>query len=760
MERPEAPPAPASSGSVPPRQGWLAAFYDPEWVLFFAVLLLPALLFVLLRDPLKARFFAGAAIYIAVLKWIGWAVLGRKSRSDLSYLLFPAELFAGLAVVCAWFYLRNHLARLWPASYSLGEFSLLIYMLVPVHVLQFLIHCRARIEIVGLGRRLALFVPFIVCLTIALWKVSGLLGVLGTDSIHYVFSARVFLDHGLDFAIPPLGRTLSYPCALSGMTAAAAAIAPLSVVQAFHLQHVIFCIASLFLVTTTLGTVVQRPLSLLHSFPLPFLAVFPLYALYPDILYPGVPKQLGPPLCAAVCLLPLAVPVIRLRDRYVLVGISALLIAVIADLNPACVPYALISALLVLIVNYRFDRTMATGTSARYFVGFQVCAGLLAGLVILSADPFYRKLATDSLRPTEKSKDAGDPGIKAPAFSSAKAVRQLTGVSPFRLSRTSSTTAFEYVLPSSDGWPEQWPQAMLPIAALLLTGIYVLSCFVSRGRIRRVSVPGALALTCLLLSVGIKYFITFVAGGIERINWQGYLLDIYLRYLLIRCELLLLFTCSMAAGVWLFVELPRGQGLAPVARWLVSILTVAVCWALPFLCIVLDAKLSGTVQIPINQRYPVTSQDLDLVAWADANLSADEALIGLAADPFETGFNGEEKHIYPLKSGVAFGFYSKRYNVRFLMPALENIDVVQDYRNHIRDRFDAAWCLRNRIRYFYVPTAALEKNPGLENAIDRGFLRSIRSTQSASLYEVIAPEHADPIKKKGEGNGLNQGIRD
>jgi hypothetical protein len=78
------------------------------------------------------------------------------------------------------------------------------------------------------------------------------------------------------------------------------------------------------------------------------------------------------------------------------------------------------------------------------------------------------------------------------------------------------------------------------------------------------------------------------------------------------------------------------------------------------------------------------------------------------------------------------------------VPSLENGAVLEDYRQHVRDRFDAEWCLRNGIGYFYVPAAAFEANPGIVKAIRRGELRPLRGTEAAALYEInpAASQHA------------------
>src|SRR5262249_13333353 len=162
-------------------------------------LLAPAAVALVLRDGRKASFFFGAAVYIATLKWVGWAVFGRLSSIRPRFLLFPAELFAGLAVVCAWFYLRNLVARVWPASYGLRALAWLSPALLALHA-ALLLRGRGLLAadrpLAALGQRLALYAPFVAMLTVALWSISGALGVMGTDPINHTFVARVYLHEG------------------------------------------------------------------------------------------------------------------------------------------------------------------------------------------------------------------------------------------------------------------------------------------------------------------------------------------------------------------------------------------------------------------------------------------------------------------------------------------------------------------------------------------------------------------------------------
>ena len=159
----------------------------------------------------------------------------------------------------------------------------------------------------------------------------------------YTFLARIYRTEGIDFAVPPTNQTIVYPSGFGAMNATAASLAPLTVLQAFHLQHVLLCVAACFLVTATVAALARRPLPLLHSLPVPFLFLFPLYALYPDVLYPGTPKQAGPPLFAAICLLPLLAPTGRRGAFFFAVGVVAFLAVLAVALNPACGPYAAVA---------------------------------------------------------------------------------------------------------------------------------------------------------------------------------------------------------------------------------------------------------------------------------------------------------------------------------------------------------------------------------------------------------------------------------
>ncbi|HZT80107.1 MAG TPA: hypothetical protein VFA26_07795, partial [Gemmataceae bacterium] len=181
----------------------LGRWCDPEWLPFAAVLLTPALVWALLGDARRAGFFLGAAAWVATLKWLGWLLFGRFSPRRPAFALFPAEVFVGLAVVGVWFYLRNLLGLLWPASYSLRELAALPVLAAGLHLLHGLFHLKTLRALGWRGlrgealRRLAAYGPYVFLLAVALAKVSSLLGVQGSDAVFYVTATRVFLHDGL-----------------------------------------------------------------------------------------------------------------------------------------------------------------------------------------------------------------------------------------------------------------------------------------------------------------------------------------------------------------------------------------------------------------------------------------------------------------------------------------------------------------------------------------------------------------------------------
>jgi len=753
---PTAPPQePAAPCAVPRASGrlagWLLAVTDPEWPLFLAVLLAPAALALALGDGQKASFFFGVAAYVAVLKWLGWLVFGRLAPARPRFLLFPAEIFAGLAVVCAWFYLRNLAAKLWPGSYGLAELAFLFPALLVLHAAALalrapalLASCRMsfRPTLAALGERLAMYAPFAALLTVALWSISTALGVQGTDAMTYTFLARIYRSEGIDFAVPPANAMIVYPSAFAAMNATAATLAPLSVVQAFHLQHVLLCVTALFLVTGTVAALAGRPLPLLHSLPAPLLFLFPLYALYPDVFYPGTPKQVGPPLCAAVCLLSLLAPVAGRGAFFLAAGLVGLLAVLAAALNPACVPYALASiavAWVVLAVRGRAGLGLPRWQAVAVPAGLALVA---AGLVF-GCDLYYRGLLRSLLPSGAEPAATGGPeaapaaAARPPRFSWATGMRGLGSVNPVGLTPLDSTTALVWERADHlKGWTAHWPALALTVGTLAVS-LCVLAELVSRQK-RAAALRDPLVrfvLVALLLWPGLKYAMTIGIGGLSRADHETGLLSVYLRYLLLRCELLLLFACLAAAGARLFLTWqPRfGRGARRVA---VGSAAVVACWLLPALGLWAGVEVGGFVEVPTNRRFPVTEDELKMAAWVGENVPPEKGTVGLAAWTFTVGHHDEEHHIYPLGGGHALVVYGKKYNFRFFLPALEG-DGGAAYEKYVRDDFDARWCLKNNVRYFYATPDGLAKNPGLAKAVGRGTLRPLHREGDSCVYELV-----------------------
>jgi hypothetical protein len=746
MQTPTVPPlAPPAPSAAARGAAALAAVADPDWPLLLVLLLAPAGLGLALGEGQKASFFLGTAVYIACLKWLGWAAFGRLAPTRPRYLLLPAELFAGLAVTCAWFYVRNLLARVWPASFGLRELAWLFPALVLLHACALALSWRRRPRptLAALGEPLALYVPFVLMLTAALWSIGGALGVQGTDSMTYTFLARAYQAGGTAFALPPTHRAIVYPSGFGAMNATAASLAPLGVLQALHLQHVLLCMAAMFLVTTTVAVLARRALAALHWLPLPFLCLFPVYALYPDILYPGAPKQAGPPLFAAVCLLPLLAPTGRRVAFFGAAGVIVFLAVLAAALNPACVPFAVLAAgvaSVILAVRGQAELCLPRWQTAAALIGI----GLVAAGLLCACDLYYGSMlrgsrAAESATATESGTTAGatESGPAAappPRFSWSKAARGLGSVNPLGLSPVESTTGLVWDRAEPlRGWGERWPATALPLATVALAAFALAGLLSPRTRAAaaRDSLV-RLLLAALALWLGLKYAMTFLVVGLSRAEHLTGLLSVYLRYLLLRCELLLLFVCLASACARLFLALEARSGRA--ARRAAVVAAVG-CGLLPALGLLAGVAVSGFAVVPTTDRFAPTTDDLKLSAWLADNVPPEKGNVGLAAFTFRAALNDVEHYVVPIKGGHAVALYDRHYNFRFAVPALE-AQGVGEYRDHVGDRLDPRWCRENEVRYFYATADGLAKNPGLAAAVEDGRLRPLHREGDSCVYEL------------------------
>src|SRR5262249_41364483 len=136
----------------------------------------------------------------------------------------------------------------------------------------------------------------------------------------------------------------------------------------------------------------------------------------------------------------------------------------------------------------------------------------------------------------------------------------------------------------------------------------------------------------------------------------------------------------------------------------------------------------------------ITPDDLRLIAWIDSHLLPEDGLIGLAAHTFRVGRENEEHHMYPIDGAQALQLYGKQYNYCFTLNDPGRYFGPDAYNENVRNVLRGDWCLRQGIRYFYVPKSALAANPGLADALRCGRLRPVQVIGSSGLYEVQADE--------------------
>lgn len=759
-----APPAAAGDAARarPATSRWgqvLAACYDPEWLLFTGFLLVPVLGFALAGSSQRASFFFGAMVYLGVLKWIGWLALGRLPGRAPAYARFPAEVLAGLGILAFWFYARNLLGSIWPGSYSLRELAVLPWLVVALHVAGGLRLLGARhgalvqraLLRATLLRRAGMYVPFCFVLLFVLWNVSSVVHVQATDSITHGFTARVYAKEGLFYCLFGGTQPILYPSGFGALNAVAVAASPLNAVQAVNLQHVVLLILACFLISGTVVLLANRDLWLVHALVLPFLSLFPLYCLYPDICYESTGRQAAPALLAAICLSPLLIDSTRAGRVGIVMAVESILGGVAATLNPACVPYA--AGALILAWSVHAARRADAGISW----GRLACRLVLAvalPLLIVASDPYYRYTVAAPL-PTEYGKPSTpeQPANPVTLFKPAKAFQALGAVHPFDFSPAASTVVVDTRLGFDPNWPHQMPQrAVCWIAFACAAGTFVLYARVRRRPGLPASAVSLLRLTggCVAVWLLLKYGMTAVIGGLSEDTWLTRQLGVYLGFLLLRGELLLILTILLAAGT--AGLLLAGHTEQPGRRTrFVRATVVPLLGGLCYTSFWLALPGAGPRTMPtFHYGGKVGEDDLRLVEWLDQHISAEQGLIGLAAGTYRFGLNkagqfalttdGYERHMYPWAGSQAVVLYGQHWNFCFTgMDPYFPRYAYDDYLHHVRDTFDAAWCLRNNVRYLFVPRSSLEVNPGLARAINERVLRPIRREGESCVYEVVSP---------------------
>jgi hypothetical protein len=720
----------------------------------------PAAVCLVLRQERRASFFAGAAIYVSVLRWLGWVFLTRRVIHPLRYALFAHEFFAGLALACFYLYCRSLLSRFTPVTFSLVEADYLFYALLTLHgVAAIFLRARRRWRrpSAHVLKRAALYVPFVFLLTTALWQVSDALNVQSSDAVTHAFIARVYHERGL-YAGPFNSKpTIDYPAGFGAINATALAVAPLDVVQTINLQHVLLWILALYLVTGTLVLALAHPLPWLHSLPLVFVCFFPLYSLAPDCFYEAIGRQAGPPILGAACLLAL-LPFSGARGAfYRLTAVIAFLCLLAVVLNPSCAPFALCASLVATaLVCHRSRQRWQRGPFAVLIV--QIMALIVAFAFVIGADPYYSAFVQGR---QVAGVDQVPAGLARHLFAVGDVLEALLPWKLVTLSPSASFTGYDLTAARMADWWMKLPEAALPGATLALAA---LAYATARRRGRRGGCRPEPALChALVLGVVLWLLLRLVLGTLIAAlsSEPGTILrlKVYTGFLLVRCELLVLFGCLSTALAALYLLFENDWQRA-VRRSRVLRAFAALAMLLPYGMVVTSAEpasaatRTGFVTMPI---FPVPSgdpdarvlpDDLQLVAWADRTIGPQHWVIAVASLPLDVATVGET-HMPPYGPAQAELLYSKGYNFCFCRYDPHLADGVDDYIRHVRNRLDVDWCLAHGIRYFFIPRSSLRIDPiapnrGLFEAVRQGRLRPIREQGHSAIYEVLPrPRRAD-----------------
>jgi hypothetical protein len=712
----------------------LGRFCDPEWLGWFGCLMIPPVCFLAIDDLPRATFFLGIALNLGSLKWLGWFFLGRRVNAPMRFALFPAEVLAGLGLACVWFYLRNGIGILWPEWYGLGELSVLtggvLVLQGAVGLVAFVRWLRSPGEECKVSWRAVLdrgmmYAPFVLTLVATLWLVSPTLHVHSYDPIHHAFSARIYHAEGTWYSRFNGGQPILYTTGFGAINALTLALSPLTPVQAVNMQHVVLLVTGLFLITGALVIMVRRPLWPIHWLVLFFLVIFPLHDLEPMRIYIGTGRQVAPALLLAVCLLPYLIPGARWRDQVGRMAVETMLALVCLALNPATAPYVAAAMVLALVMSIRHAGRQ-WGLSWWKVVTVQGLLAILLGSLVLASDPYY----LTSLKGRAQTIDpAQDLAIQPLRFDWPRAARELLQVRPLEL--------------TTEGWQgdaDGFLIDILPWLVFLQGGVLVgwtISCWRPGEWPQGTTAISTLVQTGMVFWLGSKYVVHFLAGGLPAESWDTKLLADYLMRLQGRVELVLLFLVWVASAVAL-CRLSAAQW-SPRARWRVPLCLgiVWLSWSIAYL-VGLVAAPPGSFVIPDDGEiiYLVTDDDLRLVAWIDENIAPGQGLIGLAVWALLNEKN--EKHMVPMDGVLTLILYGRHLNYCFAQIEPNRKYGFDDYVQHVRENFDAEWCLANDIRFFYIVDGfTLSRNPGLVRALETGHLKPLRRIGASCLYQVV-----------------------
>ncbi len=719
MDRLEEPPAPLTDPCERLRTDWLGLLHDPDWWSFVAVLLVPAAGCLALGGLQQASFFAGTAIYLGTLKWLGRVVVTSRVTGVPGYLLFPADLFAGLALVCAWFYFRAMLNLVWP-SFPLRELTLVPYLVGLAQLLGLALRRPPGFRTRCLHGLLACS-PFVLLLTVALWHVSGCLHVQSSDPLIHAWIARLYREGGI--RVHPLadGGLLGYPSGFGALNVLTMSLSPLDVVQAVNLQHILWLSAGLFLIPTTVAAVGKTQSLFLFVLPLGLVALFPIYALELANFYEGTPRQTVPGLLAAACLLP-AVSGRSFAALIASVSASNVLAVLALAMNPAAAPFAGLAWLTATIIFWTRLRQIHRG----WYVLGALPLVAAAAVLLLGRDPYW----SPSVR-QEEGKKSGVRNDTPLTFSAAAGWREVTRINLFEPSASvridvRPSTEDHTLRYRLDGWTNT-------ILTLMITILALISVVLARRRPTSLVWFSAFYLLFWLL---IRPALVFLAGGLPTARHDTSLLRVYLIFLLLRFEILILFAAFAASCAHLIPLVLHSSRWGAYGRVL-AIQLFLVPVGLLFAVLLTSGGRGGHLVTPLTLNWRVGTDDYRLLEWYEKNLSPERGGIGLQAYSFIGGPDSSEKHLYPLGGANVFVLYGIKSHYHFFGPA-EVEGIYDEYLAHVRDNLDVEWCFRRGIRFFYLTTDFFSYNPGLANAVRDGRLRPVKRFGVSGIYEVVA----------------------
>lgn len=741
---------------------------DPEWLLFIACLLVPALVCALGGDSDRSIFFARLALYIGFLKWLGWLILTRPAPDHRSFLKFPQEIFVGLSFPLLWFYLRNVFAVLVPGSYSLIELGVLAWLAAGLQVAGGLaVHVGAirqrslswRETGRALAVRICVCLPFALTLMLTLWSVAKEIFVPSQDGWFHSFIARVFLNDGLFYAHFNGNHPIFYTSGFGAINAITAAISGLTVVQAQNLQHVLMIVTGVWLLSSTVSLLARRVLLPLYLLPTFILSAYPLHNLPPDVYWTHTPQQTATAFLLAIPLVSLAIPISSRITFYSALALQSLLSLAVLALSPVCAFFLPGACLVALFVNCARGRALFRERVLKLCAS-QAAFILLASVLVLGSDRYY---STVLLNPSGasymRSEQYGGDG--------SHGSHQLLGFS-LRRALTAVVEPMVLIPDRAEDPPEKLPGRFLPWLAVALG---IASCGFAVGR-RQHTTPAFrhLAITAgvsLVLWLAMKYWATFFSAGITSTTLDALLLQSYLIFMARRLELWLLLLVMLASATCLYLVPGAGRErllARTVAGGAVVMLGV---WWLPLAASHLDPRVSHLIPRNIGVAGRITRDDIELTRWIDKNLPPGEGLIGLTSMPFKLA---ESKLLFPIDAGQTLSLYGEHYNFCFQVFDPSRPYGFDDYTERVLYYFDAQWCVNNGIRYFHVPRADIYPNHGLARAAQIGLLEPVRTVSSSVLYAVrplpwtpvLVPgpkihETSHEIAWQANGGGIAQG---